>query len=417
MSTARTRDSAWLSGVAVLFDRVDRIDLRALQEHTPFYLLDLAQIAQTGRAMKDSWEAQFPNALVAFSYKTNPLAAVTRILHGVGIGAEVVSGEELEAALADGHSPRQILFDGPVKRPWELRTAIRAGVSIQIDSLTELRHALRVANELSAEPLLAARLSARRPSGKDSRFGFDQAELAAARELLKAEGLRFLGVHFNTGQHAPDSRHQIAELQRWARQIRQLREDLASDHLFMIDVGGGFPARSGVSRTVPAPMTYAVQIGDAIDRMRLAREHILLAVEPGRSLVEDQGVLVASVAVVKQRGARTLVVTDAGTNLVSSIRGWQHPIRFERTGTSSYEVYGSMCFEDDLLSESVLGPPDVTPEDLVVVGAAGGYDLPTASTWLRSQPAVYGLIDGEIEIVRESGITFRGEPRHSTSRL
>jgi hypothetical protein len=65
-----------------------------------------------------------------------------------------------------------------------------------------------------------------------------------------------------------------------------------------------------------------------------------------------------------------------------------------------YAVYGSLCYEGDRFAASVAGPDDLGPGDMVLIGAAGAYDLATTDSWTRPSPAVFGIHAGEVSVLR-----------------
>jgi len=79
-----------------------------------------------------------PQTLHTFAVKANPSEGVLRAFARLGIGAEVASLGELEAALAAPFPPGRVVFDSPAKTRRELRRALRAGVRVNLDSLAEI---------------------------------------------------------------------------------------------------------------------------------------------------------------------------------------------------------------------------------------------------------------------------------------
>ena len=41
------------------------------------------------------------------------------------------------------------------------------------------------------------------------------------------------------------------------------------------------------------------------------------------------------------------------------------------------------------------GPRAITREDIVLIGEAGGYDIPGANVWTRPAPPIYGIDESE----------------------
>ncbi|MFC0863939.1 hypothetical protein ACFHYQ_16675 [Sphaerimonospora cavernae] len=359
--------------------------------------------------MIKAWQEEFRCFTLAYSYKTNPLSDVTRLLRSCGAGAEVVSGAELTAALADGFTPEQVYFDGPVKLREELDAAVEAGVSVQADSLQEVQALADLARR-GASPRVCLRLAVRRNRWNWSRFGLTPEEMGRARRLLADAGVRILGVHFNTGRHPLDAGPYQAVLRQWREPLRELHAQITEP--LVLDIGGGFPAAScAPGAKLPPWSVYAEGVAEECRSLGLPPDDLHLIIEPGRSLVEDHAVLVASVAVRKQRRRRDLVVLDCGTNLVRSINAWHHPVEFVGMDQVPvpYDVYGSMCYESDLFARGVSGPAHLGPGDRVLIGAAGGYDIPSANVWVRPRPPVFAVSSSAegLIVLREAGVDIR----------
>lgn len=377
-------------------------------DQTPSYILDLDGIRETAIAMRDAWRAQFPRFAMAYSYKTNSIAAVTRLLQRLGCDAEVVSGPELQLALEDGFTGERIYFDGPHKTDEELDLALREGARIQIDSLDEAR---RLAGRpLSGIGRISARVAGLRNGKETSRFGLTTSEFDEADRILAQGATEISGIHFNTGFHEEDAKAFVDHIRHYGPLIQRYVKRSSTLEPFVIDVGGGFPSRSTLKRrqTLPHPGEFATAVGQAIDNLGIDRADVSLVIEPGRSLVEDHGVLVAAVVAIKHRSDARIVVVDAGTNLVRSISLWPHPHKFLRAGDTPADVVGSMCFENDYFARGVSAPTDLRVGDRFMVDAAGGYDLPSANVWLRPHPAIFGLEgNSDLKIIRERGEVIR----------
>ncbi|MYW03857.1 hypothetical protein GT354_37365, partial [Streptomyces sp. SID3343] len=126
---------------------------------TPFHVVDPDGVERDFVAMDKAWREWFPRFTLAYSYKSNPLAAFTRLLCSLGAVAEVVSGPELQTALDDGFAPQDILFDGPVKTPAESARAVALGVGLQIDSVAEAEHLAAAGRGSGAAPRVCLRLA------------------------------------------------------------------------------------------------------------------------------------------------------------------------------------------------------------------------------------------------------------------
>lgn len=377
---------------------------------TPSYVIDLEAVTRACRTMIEAWSSQFPHLTLAYSYKTNAVAAVTRALLRAGAAAEVVSGSELELALTDGHTPDRIYFDGPYKSDRELARALALGVRIQVDSVDEARCLATLAGGSDVPARVSLRVAGLREGEELSRFGLTTPEVEEARDLLAGAGVAVTGLHFNTGYHDEDVTPLVEHLHHYANIVRRGVAEMGGAGRFVVDIGGGFPALSTLRRrgTVPHPLHFATGVGQAFDLLGIRRRDIALVIEPGRSLVEDHGVVVTEVVARKERGRRRIVVVDGGTNMVRSIGLWKHPVEILRPGTTLVDVAGSLCFENDYLGRDVAAPSDIGPGDRVLIGGAGGYDIPSANVWIRPQAPIYGLdVTGTPSIIRAPGEEVR----------
>lgn len=371
----------------------------AQTEATPFYLFDLDRIAQKFVALKSAWGDFFPQIRVAYSYKTNSLKAITTGFKQLGACADIVSGTELHLALADGFSPQDIFFNGPVKTEDELRQALRMGVYLNVDSLDEVRSLIDLCRKGHySEPRIGVRLSGAY-RGHASRFGMISSEFQLAMEILKEAGIRLGVIHFHIGANIQNTGVYVAMLKQYRELITQL---LAEKEDAIIDIGGGFPAITASASSVPiSPSAFAEDIALAFDEMGVNRKEMHLVIEPGRCLVEDEGCVVSRVMTIKERAKCPIVTIDAGIHLIRSLHTWFHRVGFVRPARTSrdYSVYGCNCFESDLIAQGINGPDDLTVNDLVIIEGAGGYDFASASTWTRTAPAVFGSREGEITLL------------------
>ena len=80
------------------------------------------------------------SAFIGYAVKANHNLNLLKHLAGLGSGAVVASGNELQMALHAGFKPNQIVFNGNGKTLRELTFAVKEGVIINIDSEFDLEH-------------------------------------------------------------------------------------------------------------------------------------------------------------------------------------------------------------------------------------------------------------------------------------
>ena len=114
---------------------------------TPFYCYSTATMTRHYRVLIESLAGT--GAKVCYAVKANSNQAVIRTMLELGAGADVISGGELQRALAAGAKPRDVVFAGPGKTEAELVQALKAGIyQFNVESEPELRLLSVVATEM-----------------------------------------------------------------------------------------------------------------------------------------------------------------------------------------------------------------------------------------------------------------------------
>jgi diaminopimelate decarboxylase len=214
---------------------------------SPLIVLSESQMRKRYRRLQDVMQMHYPKVEQAWSYKTNYLGAVCSIFHQEGARAEVVSGMEYQMARRLGIAGKDIIFNGPGKRPDELKAAILDNALIHIDHLDELYLLEKLAKELDSRPNVAIRVNMDTGiSPQWSRFGFNYENgeaMRAIHRLLAGKAMNLKGLHTHIGTFILD-----ANAYYWAaRSLLDLATKLEAVHgivLEYIDLGGGFASQN-----------------------------------------------------------------------------------------------------------------------------------------------------------------------------
>jgi diaminopimelate decarboxylase len=147
-------------------------------------------------------------------------------------------------------------------------------------------------------------------------------------------------------------------------------------------------------------LRYAAALNEVLGGSGL---HLLL--EPGRFIVAQAGALLARVLYVKQNGAKTFVITDAGMNdlIRPSLYQAHHeilPVVARAGKATKVDVVGPVCESGDFFARG-REMASVKPGELVLVLDAGAYGMSLASNYnTRSRPAEVLVTGGEARVVR-----------------
>lgn len=354
---------------------------------TPVYLYDLDGIEGAARDLVAALNDE--RHLVAYAIKANSAASIVRRIASAGCGADLVSGGELEVALACGMEPRRIVMSGVAKSDQEIDRAISLGLlAIQAESVSELP---RIAARAKAQGQLA-RVSLRVNPGveidshahiatghDEAKFGIVERDLGAAFEYVKANptALCITGISTHVGSMLRDPEPYLESAKTVCAVARTWLQRKGS--LEFVDFGGGFGIDYGEGPCEP-PSSFARSALGLLEQQGLSA--LGLVIEPGRALVGPFGVLATRVLQLKQSGERRWAMVDAGMNdlIRPALYAAKHRIEpaAELPHGVSWRVVGPVCESSDDFGEHLLC---AEPRGVLVIRDAGAYGYAMASEY------------------------------------
>ncbi|GAA3203836.1 pyridoxal-dependent decarboxylase, exosortase A system-associated [Microbacterium terregens] len=362
---------------------------------TPFFAYDRGLLD----ARVDTLRAALPARLeLSYAMKANPMPAVVQHLARRVDRIDVASGLEMQAALDTAMRPDRVSFAGPGKTPAEIRSAVAAGVLLEIESTTELSRVVAAGDDLGLTPTIALRVnpdfavkgSGMRMGGGPQQFGIDAEDVPAVLREIAATGVDVLGFHVFAGSqnlHAAI----IAEAQSRTVDLVSALADHLDRPVRYLNLGGGF----GIPYTEkdqPLDLdAVAAGLHELVDGPIAARFPEASAVlELGRYLVGECGIYVTRVLDRKVSRGKTYLVVDGGMhhqlaasgNFGQAIRRNYPVVVGNRVDTASGEavtVVGCLCTPLDLLGDDIALPP-AEIDDLIVIFQAGAYGLTASPT-------------------------------------
>lgn len=365
----------------------DLISKIAAEVGTPFYLYSEQKLRDNFKSFADAVKP-LKKATVCFAVKSNFNPTILKILAGMGAGADIVSGGELELALQAGVPADKIVFSGVGKTRAELTAAIMAGIKqINAESESEIRLINEIAiglNKTAAvgirvNPDVDARTHEKITTGKkENKFGIDWND--ARRLFLSAEqfkGLSLHGIEVHVGSQILELSPFCEAFVKTKKMLNDLKEHGVS--IQTVDVGGGLGVAYKTDESAPSPADYIAVLQDVLGDFD--GEFVF---EPGRCISGDAGVLVASVVRVKQTGDKRFAVLDAGmSDLVRpAMYDAYHNIEAVKSGEASerYDVVGPICESADIFGKDRM-LPELNEGDLIAIETAGAYGAAMASNY------------------------------------
>ena len=388
------------------------IDYAAIAEEygTPVFVTQEERIRERYRQLRDSFAEQYPNLRVYYACKANSNLEVLRILESEGACVDAVSAGEVFLARRAGFSPDRIMFTGNNVDNRQLEYVASEGVTINVDSFSELR---RLA-EIDPGARISFRLNPGVGSGHHehcvtggagSKFGVENPE--EAFEFAIARGFSIVGIHMHIGSGILESGPYLEALESLLESAAFLKA--RGVVLEFIDIGGGF----GVPyRPEEEEVDMGAFASEVVGSFRaLLERHMLgepvLAIEPGRFLVADSTVLVTRVNTVKRTPGRNFVGVDSGFHIFPrpTLYGSYHGVRpvVERDGSEVYSIAGQICESGDILARD-RELPRVEEGDLLLLENAGAYCFSMASEYNSNPlPAEVLVSGGNHRLIRRRG--------------
>lgn len=397
---------------------VGGVPLRRLADRvgsTPFFAYDRQRITDRVAEVR----AALGGAVrLGYAVKANPMPAVVQHLAGLVDALDVASAHEMHTALDTGTGPEHISFAGPGKTPQEIRSAVAAGVLIELESETEARRVVAAGEELGVTPRVAVRVnpdfavrgSGMRMSGGPQQFGVDAEQVPDLLASLRGTGVEMSGFHVFAGSQNLDA-ELIAHAQRATADLVLALAEHAPGPVRYVNLGGGL----GIPYFPKDRPVDLARVGESLaavvaDRIAPALPDADVHVELGRYLVGEAGYYVTRVVDRKVSRGRTYLVVDGGMhhqlaasgNLGQVIRRNYPVLIGDRMApatapgvdppatavdpTEQATVVGCLCTPLDLLADDV-PLPRAEPGDLVVVLQAGAYGLTASPTAFLGHPA------------------------------
>jgi diaminopimelate decarboxylase len=388
----------------------------------PFYLLDGDRLRQRYQAIRKAFSDEFRTSVIGYSYKTNYVPAVLRILHREGAYAEVVSELEYDIARKLGVAPENIIFNGANKTRDGIARALTEGATCNLDSMHEVEHVIGLACETPYPGRVGIRINLANPEGSGhrarSRFGIAFSDLVDARNALVDAGFRIAGVHGHLSSRA----RSLEVVRHIAESLVEALDVMSLGEVDYIDVGGGFGfAPDDIDLSFPSFEEYAQAISSVLGE--LGKTTAIIA-EPGISMVGDCMDYVAPVRCIKRLEGRNVVFVDGSVhtikpsrhrhNLPTQVLNSDFTPKNSRT-TAAYDVVGYTCMDDDFIAIDQDLPP-MDAGDLLHIRAVGAYTIVFKPQFIRGAPAIYVLDQGSVaearraETVEDILSTYRMEP-------
>ena len=366
---------------------------------TPFYYYDTELLRKTLQTI-NAEAGRYNNFVVHYAVKANANPKVLRYIREAGLGADCVSGGEIEASVRAGFPSSKIVYAGVGKSDWEINLGLDHNIfCFNVESIPELE----VINELAEakgkiarvafrlNPNVGAHTHANITTGlAENKFGIAMSDmLTVIEKAATLKNVKFVGLHFHIGSQILD----MGDFQALCNRVNDLQDELERHRITVehINVGGGLGVDYQHPNRVPLPdfkayfSTYARQL-----RLRPGQT---LHFELGRAVVAQCGSLITRTLYIKQGAVKKFAIVDAGFPDLIRPALYQAYHKIENISSDdaiqTYDVVGPICESSDVFGKSV----DLNATrrgDLIAIRSAGAYGEIMASRYnCRKMPLGY----------------------------
>ena len=357
---------------------------------TPFYYYDTELLRETLRVINS--EAQKHEGFcVHYAVKANANPRILRIIREAGLGADCVSGGEIEASVKAGFPSSKIVFAGVGKSDWEINLGLDNDIfCFNVESIPELE----VINELAAakgkvarvafrlNPNVGAHTHANITTGlAENKFGIDMRDmLKVIEEAQSMANVKVVGLHFHIGSQILD----MGDFEALCNRVNELQLELERHCIKVehINVGGGLGIDYQHPNRVSIP-DFKSYFDTYAKKLKL-RPGQTLHFELGRAVVAQCGSLITRTLYIKEGSVKKFAIVDAGfTDLIRPAL-YQAYHKIENISSEeepdTYDVVGPICESTDVFAKQI----DLNRThrgNLLAIRSAGAYGEIMASQY------------------------------------
>ena len=366
---------------------------------TPFYYYDCDLLRDTLQAINNELK-KYENFIVHYAVKANANTKVLNIIQQTGMGADCVSGGEIQRSLDCGFPADKIVYAGVGKADWEINLGLDHDIfCFNVESVAELE----IINELAAKkgkvanvcfrinPDVSAHTHAKITTGlAENKFGIAMQDmLPTILTASKMENIHFIGLHFHIGSQLLE----MTDFRHLCSRINEIQDGLEQENIKIknINVGGGLGIDYDNPDNHPIPDFKSYFYTFA--RYLKLREGQKLHFELGRAVVGQMGSLITRTLYVKQGTAKQFAIVDAGMTDLIRPALYQASHKIENLSSDdalhAYDVVGPICESSDVFAKEI-ELNTVHRGDLIAMRSAGAYGEIMASQYnCRKLPIGY----------------------------
>lgn len=370
----------------LFFKRYKVVDL-ANDFGTPLFLYNIDKVTENYKKVKNIFSKYSPKGIeprVYYAMKANSNSEIIKALKKIGAFFDTTSINEVKKAIENDYSPDKIIFTGINFGLNNYEFLANSGVLINVDSFSQIRRLCDYAPlniSLRWNPGVGVGFNKGLTMGGHDvgnlKLGIYKDRIIEAFMEAKHLGLNPIGIHQHIGSNWFGE-----HLETFFKSVEltlKLAEELYFRHdikIEFVDFGGGLGLKS-IEKYPDFPLeVYSKGIWERVKQCKVPLKTV--AIEPGRYITGNAGILVATVNSVEKKAGIHFIGIDMGFNIFnhyfffgieSEIINCNRPVSIKK---QKYAIGGNLCEPSDIFAINRELP--VTKEgDIIAFYGAGAY--------------------------------------------
>ncbi len=386
---------------------------------SPIYVMDQSHIENMCKVFNETLKSEYGEGMITYASKAFSCKEIYRIIKGLNLGADSVSGGELYTAYKAGFDLKKVCFHGNNKSYDELIFAIKHGVGyIVIDSYSEADEIDEICAKLKKKQDVLIRINPGveahthhfiQTAKIDSKFGFAISTGEATeivKHVLNKSNLTLKGLHCHIGSQIFEKKSFVLAVEKMTDYYKLLKDQL-NVQFDVLNLGGGFGIYYSGDDPKLTYSDYADYVKTISGALKLAvKEKGLkkpfLILEPGRSIVGEAGITLYTVGNVKNiKDVKDYIAINGG--MFENPRFALYQAKYTVVPCENanvpydykYTIAGKCCESGDIIAEDVMLPL-IKKGDIIAVTSTGAYNYSMASNYNRNLiPPVISVKNGK----------------------
>ncbi len=390
----------------------DKIKELSKEYGDSFYILDSDVFKDNCEKLLSSFRQYYEKTNLAYSYKTNYIPKLGKIINETGGFAEVVSDMELNISERIGVKPNRVFWNGPVKSKEETERFLLSGGIVNVDSFDEFLNVCEIARRNKDKTLnIGIRCNYDIGDGVVSRFGFDveKEEFKKLFEMITSIDnieLKSLQAHFAKRHY----KYWSAKAEGMISVYDKLVSEFDIKPLYL-DIGGGISGempdslREQLGLDICSFDDYASRAAFAFSEyFKDKKDKPWLIIEPGTAVAANCMRYVCKVETIKNVRGKTFITTN-GSQKNISMSGINPPMQVvscegEKVNCEKADLAGYTCIESDYLYKDYSG--EIGVGDYLVFGSCGSYSVVMKPPFIFPNVPVLDISSGKTEVIKRA---------------